>query len=191
MIHFQKPIGFLVFSLILVLIFSSCDQTEKNQAPSDRRKSPIAIANIKHPESDTYIKIVYGQPYKRDRDVFGNIVPYGEVWRTGANEATELTTTGEILFGGKRLSSGTYSVFSIPKKNEPWKVILNNELGQWGAFEYDKSRDVMRVDAKASKQRTVTQAFTITFSEITKDSTAMIMKWDSTRITVPIEFSDN
>jgi hypothetical protein len=153
-----------------------------------RRKSPIAIAKVTHDKTDTYIKIVYGQPYKRDRQTFGNIVPYNQVWRTGANEATELTTTRDIIFGGRKLKSGTYTLFSIPRKNDNWTIILNSELGQWGAFYYNKVYDVLRVKASAITKETVTEAFTIQFSEIEKDSTNIVMRWDQKIIKIPVEF---
>src|SRR5699024_8192111 len=137
------------------------------EAPNPiRRKSPTAIANIVHPESDTYIKIVYGQPYKRGRDIFGSLVAYDEIWRTGANESTELTTTQDILFAGNKLKAGTYSLFVIPRQNQPWIIIINSRLGQWGGFQYDPQYDVFRVEVPAVKTETITEAFTIHFSGI-------------------------
>ena len=80
------------------------------------RDSPIAIAQYKH--GATYIKVTYGKPFKRGRKVFGGFIPYGKVWRTGANEATEITFTHDIYFGPKFVKSGTYSVFTIPSPKE-------------------------------------------------------------------------
>lgn len=173
---------------ISLLVLSSCNQPEPKEPNPVRRKSPIAIAKITHEPTSTYLKIVYGQPYKRDRDIFGNVVPYDQVWRTGANEATELTTTKDILFGGKELEAGTYTLFSIPHKNENWTIILNNELGQWGAFDYNEGHDEMRIEAKTTVSETTTEAFTIQFSDVADDSANIILRWDKTEVKIPVKF---
>lgn len=147
--HFKSL--FIVF--IISLFIGSCSQPKPEEPNPTRRKSPIAIAKTFHQASNTYIKIVYGQPYKHGRTIFGKLVPYNEVWRTGANEATELTTTKDIQLGGEKLEAGTYTLFSIPKENGPWKVILNNKLGQWGAFDYQPKFDELRINASASEKK--------------------------------------
>lgn len=182
---------FVLILLAGMLFTFGCNQPEPQEPDPVRRKSPIAIAKTLHQPSNTYIKIVYGQPYKRDRQIFGNLVPYEEVWRTGANEATELTTTGDIIFAGKKLEAGTYAMFSIPRKDSTWTIILNGELGQWGAFEYKEANDVMRVEAQATKKEAVTEAFTIQFTEVANDSTSIVMQWDTTTVKIPIKFVDS
>ena len=184
-----KKIALFLFTALFTL--AGCNQPQPKEPDPVRRKSPIAIAKVKHQPSDTYMKIVYGQPYKRDRDIFGNVVSYDEVWRTGANEATELTTTQPIQFGNKQLPAGTYTLFSIPHKEDSWTIILNEELGQWGAFDYDESKDVMRIQASAMQKETVTEAFTIEFSEVENDSTNIIMQWDRSVVKIPVEFSQS
>lgn len=178
----NKSLIGLLAGLFLII---SCNKKQPEEPDPVRRKSPTAIASVKH--ADTYIKVVYGQPYKSGRDIFGNLVPYGQVWRTGANEATELTTTKDILFAGKQLEAGTYSLFSIPGK-ETWTIILNSELGLWGAFEYNSSKDVMRIKADAHQTEQLDEAFTIQFEEVTGDSTGMVIKWVQTEVRVPIKF---
>lgn len=174
-----------IFFLIGSLLVISCNEKQPKEPDPVRRKSPTAIAKVKH--ADTYVKITYGQPYKNDREVFGNLVPYGEVWRTGANEATEITTTRDILLSGKEVKAGTYALFTIPGE-ENWTIILNNELGQWGAFEYDESKDELRVEVNPITTRQTSEVFIIQFDEVQKDSTAIIMKWDKTEIQIPLEF---
>lgn len=185
--HFKAPLV-LLFSVIFL---GNCSQPMPEKPNSTRRKSPIAIAKILHQASDTYIKVVYGQPYKHGRSIFGKLVPYNEIWRTGANEATELTTTKDIRFGGKKLDAGTYTLFSIPKENEPWTIILNNKLGQWGAFDYQPKFDELRINAGASKKKSATEAFTIKFSEISGDSTHILLQWNHTEVTIPIVFLED
>ena len=170
---------------ITAFVFA-CSEKQPQEPDQVRRKSPTAIASVKH--DSTYIKIVYGQPYKNGRIIFGELEPYEEVWRTGANEATELTTTQPIWINGNKLEEGTYAIFSIPRP-ENWTIIFNAELGQWGAFEYDSTKDIMRVDVPATKSAETTEVFTIRFDEVTNDSTNLILKWDQTDVRLPISFS--
>lgn len=186
---YPKKVALYLFTALFLV--SGCADPEPQEPDSERRKSPIAIANTTHESSNTYIKIVYGQPYKNDREIFGELVPYNEVWRTGANEATELTTTQEITFAGKSLDAGTYTLFSIPQEGDSWTIILNSQLGQWGAFDYESEHDVFRVEVPADSTEKVIEAFTIRFTDIVNDSTNIIMEWDQTRVHIPISFSTN
>lgn len=176
--------------LVGLLLLTGCGEPQSQEPDPDRRKSPIAVAQTTHEPSNTYIKIVYGQPYKDGRQIFGELVPYNEVWRTGANEATELTTTKEISLAGKTVPAGTYALFSIPKEDGNWTVILNSKLGQWGAFDYDSAHDVFRIEIPAESKEKITEAFAIRFSDIQKDSTNIIIEWDQTEVKVPLEFSN-
>ena len=182
--------SFLVF-LVVVTFIGSCSQPEPEDTNSSRRKSPIAIAKTIHQPTNTYMKVVYGQPYKNGRTIFGKLVPYDNVWRTGANEATELTTTRTIQFGGEELKAGTYTLFSIPKEEGPWTIILNNKLGQWGAFDYQRKFDKLRIKASAAKKESATEAFTIKFTEISGDSTNITLQWDHTEVTIPVIFKES
>ena len=174
----------IVFSLA-VLIFISFQYVETfAQEALKPRLSPMYLATMKY--EDTYIKITYCRPHKKGREIFGGLEPYGKVWRTGANEATEITITKDIKFGGKELKAGTYSLFTIPEK-ESWTVILNSELGQWGAYEYDKGKDVLRVEAKVKKTAVSYEPFTIEFKQ-NSQGTDLVMMWDMTMISIPIEF---
>lgn len=177
-----------IFSLILLFLASGCSQPKTEETNESWRKSPIAIAKILHQPTDTYMKIIYGQPYKRGRKIFGELVPYNEVWRTGANEATELTTTQDILWAGKKLEAGTYALFCIPRENNPWTIILNNQLGQWGAFDYQSTYDELRVQIPATQTESSTEAFTIEFAKLDGDSTQVVMGWDKTEVTIPVQF---
>jgi len=156
-----------------------------NDTVVEHRKSPIVISSIIH--NDTYIKIVYGQPYKRGRDIFGGLEPYGEVWRTGANEATEITITQDIKMNGHRVDAGTYTLFTIPQPDN-WTVILNEQLGQWGAFNYDEQYDYLRFDVPSRETERVVEALTIAFDEVADNQTTLSIAWDDTRIEIPIEF---
>lgn len=150
------------------------------------RPSPLAIVNARYKEA--YLKITYSQPHKKGREIFGTLVPFGKVWRTGANEATEMTITRDIEIGNKKLVAGTYSIFTIPEKNK-WTVILNSDLGMWGSYNYNPDLDVMRLEVPVTiiGGETVYEPFTI--SLIQKNEMAeLVMMWDRTRIAIPVKF---
>jgi hypothetical protein len=167
----------------IVFILGICDDSLSQEA-LEPRLSPMAVATMKY--EDSYIKVTYGRPHKRDRKIFGELVPYGEVWRTGANEATEITVTEDILIGGKKLRSGTYTIFTIPDK-DTWTIIFNSELGQWGAYNYDSTKDLLRIEAKVGKTDQVYEPFTIEFKQ-KEDGADLVMMWDRTIVSVPIQF---
>lgn len=180
----RSPFYIAILTLAALLLLSSCGNEESGGKDDvSRRKSPVAIAKINH--NDTYVKIVYGQPYKQGREIFGALVPYNEVWRTGANEATELTTTEKLLFGDEELAPGTYAMFTIPRE-ESWTIILNSGLGQWGAFTYNPDLDVLRVDVPVTETEQIAEVFTIQFGEIENDSSSIIMRWDDVVVRIPI-----
>lgn len=183
----MKNHHYLFISVICLLLLAACnaEQDDKASADNGNRKSPIAIASTNY--NGTYIKIVYGQPYKRNRIIFGDLVPYGEVWRTGANEATEITITDAILMGNQVVDPGTYALFTIPEE-EKWTVILNHDLGQWGAFNYNEDRDYARMEFPVKKLEAAVEAFTIEFSTPEDDTTVLSMRWDSVEVNIPIRF---
>lgn len=184
-----NPATFYWFTLVLIAtLLSGCQPkkpTTPQEAPVGNRKSPIAIASIKH--EGTYIKVVYGQPYRKGRTIFGEWEPYGKVWRTGANEATEITITKPVRFADNLVEAGTYSLFTIPYE-EKWTIILNNGLGQWGAFEYNEELDYLRFDVPVKNLDKPVEAFTIEFDEVNLNMTQMTLKWDVVRVDIPIRF---
>jgi len=157
------------------------------QLPVEPRPSPLAIAKMKH--KNTYLKITYSQPHKNGREIFGTLVPYGKVWRTGANEATEITLSDTVLIAGDSLAAGTYSIYTIPNKGK-WTIIFNEEVGQWGAYNYLEKSDVLRVEVRSEIIRGVIwEPFTIKF-EPHNGTADLLMMWDRTRVKIPIEFLD-
>ena len=185
---FVLRFSILIFCGTFLLTAYSCNSKKPEDpqpAQNGNRKSPIAISSVKH--EGTYIKVVYGQPYRRNRTIFGDWEPWGEVWRTGANEATEITFTEPVLMGDQAIRQGTYALFTIPEPDS-FTVILNHELGQWGAFEYNPERDYKRMKFPVQNLETPVEAFTIEFSEPEYSMTTMTLKWDLVRIDIPIRF---
>lgn len=151
-----------------------------------KKLSPITMTTFKNERN--YLKVTYGQPSKRGRNLFGALIPYGEVWRTGANEATEITLINDVKIDKKRIKAGTYTIFSIPGKDF-WTIIFNRELGQWGAFDYPKykDQDILRHQSKVLSIDESYEAFTVFFQE-RKKGVNLIMAWSHTMIIVPIDF---
>ena len=177
-----------IFLICLILITTGCTQKKPaipQEAAIGNRKSPIAISSIEY--ENAYLKVVYGQPYRKGRTIFGDWEPYGEVWRTGANEASEITLTEPIMMNMQVVDAGTYSLFTIPEK-ESWTIILNNGLGQWGAFDYTKQLDAYRLNVPVKPLDTPVEAFTIEFSDLQGSATVMSLSWDVVRVEIPIRF---
>ena len=127
------------------------------------------------------VTVAYGQPSKKGREVFGKLVPFGQVWRTGANEATEITFKKDVTFGGKPVKAGTYTLFTIPTAKE-WTVILNKDLGQFGAFDYKKANDVLTIKVPVKALSAEVEKFTIEAKDASVD-----MMWDKTSVSVPVK----
>lgn len=166
-----------------------------------RRKSPMGMARIT--VGDAYVRVVYGRPYKRDREnIFGSkesgaVVPYGEIWRTGANEATEITVTRDVMIAGKKLAAGTYSVFTTPGA-ESWKFHFNSLLGLDGTGHFDPAtatftpadlpkHDVLVVEAKPVTLAVASEVDQLTFEfEKTATGADMVLRWIRTEIRLPV-----
>jgi len=157
-------------------------------------KSPLDIAYLPHnyahdrePGEKVIAKVVYSRPQKKDRVVFGGIVPYGKVWRTGANENTEIHFYQDITIGGEKVKAGTYSLFTIPGE-KTWTIILNSNMDYWGAFSYNEENDVLRTQVEAGGNEEVVEAFTIQFATTDGESAIMKLAWDKTLVEVPIGY---
>jgi len=148
------------------------------------RPSPLAIASVRY--QDHYVKITYSQPQKKNRQIFGALVPYGAVWRTGANEATEITTTKDITLNNVLLKAGTYSLFSIPNK-ESWTIIINTDVGLWGAYNYNPKKDLLRFEVPVQSNDKDYDAFTISFDHRNEVADLLIM-WNKVKVSIPVKF---
>lgn len=174
----KKSILTFISVVMVSLVFTSISNAQQVPNP---RVSPTMISAMTI--DGAYIKIVYGMPFKRDRQVFGGLVPYGQVWRTGANEATEITLTKDVEFHGNLVPAGHYSLFTIPNENE-WTVIFNRELGLWGAFNYKDEHDVVRFNVPAESLTDDWEAFRILLVN-DEGNSSIQMRWERTGITIP------
>lgn len=125
----------------------------------------------------TKVTIAYSRPYVKGRQVFGNLVPFGKVWRLGANEATKLTTTGPIEINGLKVPAGEYSLFMLVTEEEGPKLIVNKVPKQWGAFKYDEGQDLGRVAIEGVRDAPHTEQFTITLESTGPKSGRLGFAW--------------
>lgn len=132
----------------------------------------------------TDVEVIYSRPAVKDRVIFGDLVPYGEVWRTGANECTKFNTSTDITFGGKTLKAGEYALFAIPTENE-WTVIISTQTNLWGSSGYDESGDVLRITTEPFASD-FDENFTISFQNITTSSADLMMEWADVAVKVPV-----
>ncbi|NJO01756.1 MAG: DUF2911 domain-containing protein [Bacteroidia bacterium] len=165
----QKKFKLLLLSLsMLVLSLNpACAQDDKSKRPS-----PAATAEAK--VGDATVMINYSQPAVKDRTVWGELVPYGEVWRTGANEATTFEVDKDVMIEDQKLPAGKYALFTIPAEDE-WTIIFNSESEQWGAYKYDESKDVLRVKVKPAKAPEFSERFKFDISK----KGQVVMAWEN------------
>ncbi len=130
------------------------------------------------------ITIEYGRPYMKGRKIFGGLEPLGKVWRTGADEATTITSTGDLDIKGLKVAKGTYGLFTLPGENQ-WKLIINKTAKQWGAFKYEESADVGRVDMDVKKTGALVEQFTIKLESAGGNKGKLTLEWENTSASVP------
>lgn len=133
----------------------------------------------------TDMTITYSRPGVKGRKVFGDLVPYGKVWRTGANEATKISFSDDVTIDGKPLPKGTYSLHTIPGASE-WTIIFNKEADQWGSFSYKESADALRVTAKPHSAP-MTEWFTFDVPQVSTDKATVELRWDTTAVPFTVD----
>jgi len=192
----------LILAVVGAAMLAPAVASAQDLHPS-RRPSPMGMARISL--DDAYVRVVYSRPYKRGRDnVFGTkesgaLVPYGEVWRTGANEATEITVTQDVLVAGRKLPAGTYSLFTTPNVGS-WKIHFNSQLGLSGLGFFADGKftpvdlaatEVLAVDATVSELPEDEEVDQLTFSFETTDGGAdMVLRWIRTEVRMPIAVAE-
>lgn len=171
----------LLFATILLLSIPSAQA----QKFDDLDVSPMDVEFIRSENNAPMIRIIYSRPQKKGREIFGSLVPYNEVWRTGANEATEITLYEDMLVDGKPIEAGTYTLYTIPTEDQ-WTVIINEAVNVWGAYEYDTAMDVLRIQVPTEQTAAPVEAFSMTFQPI-ENGANLLMGWDDTYVEVPFE----
>ncbi|SDS33136.1 Protein of unknown function [Polaribacter sp. KT25b] len=176
--------AFLSIAIFTIVLMSSAEVTAQKFAKVD--VSPMDAASFPNnwKESNKLVKIIYSRPQLKGRTL-DKLAPIDKVWRTGANEAAEITFYKDVTFGGKEVKAGTYTLFTIPTEGD-WTVILSNQKNIWGAYFYDMKEDVVRVNGKMSKSEDSIESFSIVF-EGEEESAMMYLGWANTIISVPVK----
>lgn len=168
-------LGLLLYSVFVENIFA------KRLSPKD---------TVKFELNDLKLKVFYNRPFKKERDVFGELVPFNEVWRTGANEATTFETNNTLVIGGMPLPKGVYTLWTVPK-DTIWTVIFNSKQYAWGVDNqmkpmWDPNYDIVKIDVPVQKLNSYVEQFTIAFDNST-DNLYLTMAWDDVKVAVPLK----
>jgi len=172
----------LLISIFAITLVSSLQLTSQEFKSLDKSPMDVAAFPASYKNSDKIVKVTYSRPQLKGRDL-AKLAPPEKIWRTGANEATEITFYKDVVFGGEALKGGTYSLFTIPSLNGDWTVIINSARNIWGSYYYNQDKDVIRVSGKTSKVEENIEAFSIIFD---KDMT-LKMGWGKTVVSVSIK----
>lgn len=176
-----------LFLPVLVLAFAFAPSTfAQERGNEEPRVSPNAA--VSQTIGTTEVRITYGRPQVNDRTIFGELVPYGEVWRTGANEATTISFSSDVTIEGESLSAGTYSLYTIPERDS-WTIIFNNVANQWGT-EYDEREDALRVQV-SPESAPHQEMMTFLFEEVTDTSATCVLRWAEVRVPFEIQVAGN
>jgi hypothetical protein len=165
-------------SIVAILLTTVAAQQDKSKRASPPGTAEVTLNGKK-------VTIDYSRPSMKGRKIMGELVPYGQVWRTGANEATTLTTDTDLNIGGTHVPAGKYTLYTLPSENT-WKLIINKQTGQWGT-EYHPEQDLARVDMQKSQTQQPVEQFTISFDKKSENSADLVMEWENTRLTVPVK----
>lgn len=173
-------LGFLIFFVIVVGFMAYSVLTTRSHSP---------LETVTESNDGLDVSVTYCRPYKKGRLIFGSeedgaLVPYGNYWRLGANDATEITFSKPVTFGGQAVAAGSYRMYAVPNANS-WRITLNSELGEFGFFEPNYELDVVSIDAPTTASGGVVEQFTIMLNP-TGTGMTLDFSWDDTKVIVPI-----
>ena len=171
-------VGVSLVLMVAALAMAPPPHQDKSKRPSPPGTAEVTLKGKK-------ITIDYSRPYLKGRKVGQELAPYGKVWRTGANEATALTTEVNLNIGGVKVPAGKYTLYSLPSEGT-WKLIINKQTGQWGTH-YDESQDLARIDMKKSALPQSVEQFTISFEKTSDTAAELNLDWENTRVSVTVK----
>jgi len=167
-----------VLSLVLAGAFVVAAQQDKSKRPSPPAQATWDLGGGKS------VTIDYGSPRAKGRKIYGELVPFGQVWRTGANEATTLVTPVDLTIGGTTVPAGSYTIFTVPNKDK-WTLVISKKTGEWGTDYPGQANDLARVDMKVSTSPSPVENFTISFEKAGNGANLNI-DWDTTHASVMV-----
>jgi tetratricopeptide (TPR) repeat protein len=168
---------------LIIIALAFCSIQINAQGLKTPAKSPLA--SVKQAVGLGDVSIEYSRPSKSGRTVFGDVVPFGELWRTGANASTKMTFTEDVKVNGQALKAGTYAVFTIPNK-EDWTIIFNKNLTLWGSDGYSENEDAARILVKTQKISDLVETFTIQFTNTKTTQLTTEFTWENTKVSFDI-----
>ncbi len=176
----QKRVAMRIAAVLGLALLSATSfaRQDKSKRPSPPAKAECALAG------DKSITVDYSSPRAKGRKIYGGLVPFGKVWRAGANEATTFVTTADVAVGGKAVPAGSYTLFTVPNADK-WTLIISKKTGEWGTAYPGEAEDLARVDMKVSKLSAPLEEFTISF-EKSGGGCTMHLDWETTRASVAI-----
>lgn len=182
--------GLSAFLLLIANPVNAQDEDKVNFSKEELKfskmdASPMDLALYRDKDEIPVARVLYSRPQKRNREIFGKLVPYGEVWRTGANEATELTLYRDMKVADATIKAGTYTLYTIPGEKE-WTVILNNRTNTWGAYEYTDKEDKVRINVPVRKAPNTIESLSMAFTEASNGAD-LIIGWDDSYVKVPFK----
>jgi hypothetical protein len=164
------------FAILILLLTSFVSFSQQIPMP---QASPSA--KIIQQFGLTTVTVDYSRPSTKGRKIFGELVPFGQIWRTGANSATQLNFSTAVTIDGQNVPAGSYALYAIPEKNE-WTLILSKKTELWGAIGYNEADDQLRFKAPTSKTNKKQETFEVGFNDITDNSTQLSLKWENTQV---------
>lgn len=183
-------------SFAIVLIIHCCIATQAqtklppvDKSPMDMSYYPNGYPVLKIQDKLTeplIARVIFSRPQKNGRTIFGELLEYGQVWRLGANEATEIEFFQPVKIGDAKIKKGRYTMYCIPYP-EKWTIILNKETDTWGSFKYDETKDIVRTDVPVQKQADLLDSFVMSFEKIPTGA-SLIIAWDNIKVALPISF---
>lgn len=177
------------FLLSMILVNAQSDPStsslDKSQMDMSYFPADYPVLKIQDKAADPLVaRVIYSRPQKKGRKLFGSLVAYGQVWRLGANEATEIEFFRDVQVGGQKVKKGRYTLYALVDSDK-WTFILNKETDTWGAFRYDIKKDVVRTQVPVQKQATIAEAFSIDFQK-TSTGADLVASWDDVLTRLPI-----
>lgn len=179
----MQKISIILASLCLTLV------VHQSALAQITTPAPSPFSKIEQMIGLTNVTVAYSRPSMKGRDIMGDLVPYGKLWRTGANRATKISFSESMSIGGNQLEAGDYALFTIPGKKE-WTIIISNNADQNGSAEYDQGEDAVRFSVQSQKTKATYETFTIMFSDLDNHSAMMNIMWENTQVQIPVQDYD-
>ena len=179
------PVKTILAGIILFLV-AAPNSLAQDRDDEDLRVSPNAV--VSQTIGTTEVTVTYGRPAVRGRDIFGGLVPFDQIWRTGADEATTITFSDDVRVEGEPLEAGTYSLFTIPQEEGDWTVIFNHVADQWGAYNYDPAEDALRIRVTPEETYHMEQLM-FYFENIEESMGQLVLQWEDVKIDFRIQES--